>query len=177
MAQLTKLINIGDDALSNEFDIFFPSGIPGFTLLTDLAIRTTTVAIPEQSVGTYDTNYKGRKVTKRNNMNETPTEFTFTYRIDKNYLTYIGLSSYFNTYCNQKTSAYLPDITLGGASTSRFPIVVAPVDANGVTVNSGTTFEGCFIKTLGGWSHDNSSGEPLTCDVTVVFYRMLPMGS
>lgn len=171
---LEKLRSVGDDALANEFDINWPSGIPGFGFLDALSIRTQTVNIPNQTVGTYEVWYKSRKLEKRSNQNQTPTEFTFTLRIDKNYLMYAGLSAYMNTYNNQIADTTLPDILVGGFDIARFPMIVQNIDVNGFPTATGFTFLGCFIKDIGTIAYDQTSGEPLTVDITVSYYRMIP---
>jgi hypothetical protein len=61
-----------------------------------------------------------------------------------------------------------------GTSNIRVDIIVKTVDTQDVTTNEGFKFERAWLKSLAGFSYDVSSGEPLTCEVTMSFVKMLP---
>jgi hypothetical protein len=52
--------------------------------------------------------------------------------------------------------------------------MVHTIDTQGVTTNDGFKFERAWLKSLAGFSYDVSSGDPLMCECTMSFVKMLP---
>jgi hypothetical protein len=61
-----------------------------------------------------------------------------------------------------------------GTSNIRTDVMVKTVDTQGIATNEGFKFERAWLKSLAGFSYDVSSGDPLECQVTMSFVKMLP---
>jgi hypothetical protein len=172
---IDSVFNTGDDALANiaeisitEFSLFGP-------LKEQLKFRTTQISVPGFTMGAYEVNWKSQKFEKPSGKDETEKTFTFTFRVDKYYTVYKALLAWWQYICNSNNGALAEDVgVVTGVSNIRTIIMVKTVDTQNVTTNAGFTFEGAWIKSLAGFSYDVTSGDPLECQVTMSFVKMLP---
>lgn len=170
---IETIYKAGDDALQNQFQVelaplpFIPDGV-------NLAIRVTSLDVPEQSVGTYEVHYRSQKMTKASGKIETPNEFSFTFRVDKYWVHYKALKKWLNYIGNNKTGTMAEDVGLiGGESGFRMPfITINTVDANDQITSTGWTFHNVFISQLDGVSFSQDSGEPIEVSATFQFMKM-----
>ena len=170
---LNAITRLGDDALANQYELVFAGTIPGSNLnIIDAALRVTSFSIPAQTVGTYEVHYKTQKITKPSGKIETPNEWTFNYRVDKNLLIYQGFKDWLQLVANHDTGIMSPDFT-GPISSIRIPVQVLPVDSAGTITGEGWVFEGCWISEVGGLDYDVTSGDPLESSVTLQFLKMI----
>lgn len=170
MSGLGILSILEEDALANFFDVVIPS-FPGVINLQQSNIRVTEIGIPNSSNGTYNVDYKAETMPKPNGKITTQKSFTFTFRIDKNYDVYKGFMAWRNLLLNEETGIGSPDF-VNGTSPLRVPIKVVPSDNTGTVVTEGWTFTGCFPSEIGGFSYNVTTGDPLSCTVTMQFITM-----
>lgn len=164
----------GDDALANQAEInitplsFLPETDP-------LKIRTTQFQIPEFAVGTYQVDYKTQRFEKPNGKIETPMEFQFTFRSDKYWTIYQALLAWKNYIGDDRNGAMAEDVgAIGGESSIRTDVSILTFDSNEVATSPGWKLHKAFLKNLGGVSFDQTSGDPITVDVTLSFLKMTP---
>ena len=159
------LYSLGDDALANLFDCIIPP-FPGVLNPVQAQFRITGFTVPTTGVGEYEINYKTQRITKPNGLIEDPKEFSFDFRVDKFWLIYNGFKNWKNIVANTRSGLMSPDINI------RVPITVIATDSAGVPTGGSWLFEGCWIKTLGDVAFDYTSGDPLTCTVTMGYLAL-----
>jgi hypothetical protein len=166
---------VGDNALANMAEIeFSPFSLFG-PLKDALKFRTTQINVPGFTMGSYEVHWKAQKFEKPNGKDETEKTFTFTFRVDKYYTVYKALQAWWQYICNSDSGALAEDVgAVTGTSNIRTDIMVHTIDTQGVTTNEGFKFERAWLKSLQGFSYDVASGDPLTCEVTMSFVKMLP---
>jgi hypothetical protein len=172
---LDTIFNAGDDALAYEYQVNL-GGIPYLDTVTNLFVRTTTVEIPPKVAGTYTYNYKSETIVKPNGRNESAKEFSMELRIDKYFLLYKALRLWNDVIINPITGGSSMD-SINGVSAIRIPITVTTgtydILGNFVPTLQAWAFTGCFPSEIGGFSLDNTSGEPLTCSIKWNFLKMI----
>jgi hypothetical protein len=166
----------GDDALGNFAEIeFSPFSLFG-PLRDTLKFRTTQITIPGFTKGMYEVHWKAQKFEKPSGKDDTDKTFSSTFRVDKYYTVYKAMQAWWQYICNSDSGALAEDVgAVTGTSNIRTDIMVKTVDTQGVVTNEGFKFERAWIKNLAGFSYDVTSGEPLTCELTWSFVKMLPM--
>jgi hypothetical protein len=169
----------GDDALANFAEIEILVN-PGFALFGPMAntlkFRTTNIDVPGFTKASYEVHWKAQKFEKPSGKDETAKTFTSTFRVDKYYTVYKALQAWWQYICNSDTGALAEDVgAITGTSNIRTDIMVHTIDTQGVTTNEGFKFERAWIKELGNFSYDVSSGEPLSCQITWSFVKLLPL--
>ena len=169
---------VGDDALGNQF-LMTISPISYIQDTFGTNVRIITVDIPEVSVGTYTIEYKTRTIEKVGGKITTPTQFSFTFRIDKNWDLYKGFISWHSAIANQGSGVIQADAsgTSVGASLIRTSIEIQTVDHNDEPTGMNWDFEGCWPVNVSGVGFDQASGDPLTATITMSFLRMIPTTS
>lgn len=161
---------LGDDALSNLFDMSI--GTVGF--LTDLdstLLRVQNFTIPATGANTYEVHHKTQMMTKVGGKVDAPNEFTFDFRVDRNYIIYKGFVAWKNAVANSSTGVIGND---GTGNVFRTPITIWAVDSDGTKVNGfgQWDFKGCFVQNVGDISFDYTSGDPIMCTITMGFLKL-----
>jgi hypothetical protein len=166
---------VGDDALANMAEIeFSPFSLFG-PLKDQLRFRTTQIDVPGFTMGSYEVHWKAQKFEKPSGKDETEKTFTFTFRVDKYYTVYKALLAWWQYIYNSDNGGLAEDVgAVTRTSNIRTDIMVHTIDTQGVTTNEGFKFEGAWIKALAGFGYDVSSGDPLMCEITMSFVKMLP---
>lgn len=166
------IANLGDDALANLFDMTLPVISDITELDTNVRLRIQNFTIPATGAETYDVHYRTQKMTKVGGKVDAPNEFSFDFRVDKNYNIYRAFKTWKNFVANSSTGVIMNDGSL--TSPYRGPIIVYPVDSSGVKTITGVgwVFAGCFVQNIGDISFDYTSGEPITVTVTMGYARM-----
>jgi hypothetical protein len=166
----------GDDALANFSEIEI-SPFPLFGPLKDaLKYRTTSIDVPGFVKGTYDVHWKAQKFEKPNGKDETQKTFQSTFRVDKYYTVYKALLAWWQYICNSDSGALAEDVgAVSGTSNIRTDIMVKTIDTQGITTSEGFKFERAWIKELQGFGYDVTSGDPLNCQLTWSFVKMIPI--
>lgn len=164
---ILDVYSMGDDAFQNLFDLQFGSvAIPGLTDLNTLALRVQNLTIPSSSAGEYEVHYKTQRITKPNGKIESPQEFSFDIRVDRNFLVYKAFLIWKNRVANGYTGEIGEDNLLVN---NRVDITVRPVSPNNNPLPgiNQWTFVGCYVHTLGDIPFDYTAGEPLIVNVTM----------
>jgi hypothetical protein len=166
---------VGDDALENMAEILIPEFSLFGPLKDRLKFRTTQIEVPGFTMGSYEVHWKSQKFEKPNGKDETQKTFTFTFRVDKYYTVYKAMLAWWQYVCNSDSGALAEDVgAVTGTSNIRVDIIVKTVDTQGVTTNEGFKFERSWLKELQGFNYNIESGNPLTCQVTMSFVKMVP---
>jgi hypothetical protein len=175
---IDSVYQTGDDALGNMAEL----EITGFSLFGPLAaalkFRTTQIAVPGFTMGVYEVHWKSQKFEKPSGKDETEKTFSFTFRVDKYYTVYKALLAWWQYICNSDSGAMAEDVgavTTPPASNIRTDVFVKTRDTQETITNEGFKFTGAWIKSLAGFSYDVASGDPLTCEVTMSFVKMIPI--
>jgi hypothetical protein len=165
----------GDDALQNFAEIEL-SPFPLFDSRKDaLKYRTTQIDIPGFTMGSYEVHWKAQKFEKPSGKDDTEKTFTSTFRVDKYYTVYKALQKWWQYICNSDTGALAEDVeATKGTSSIRTDIMVKTIDTQGVTTNEGFKFERAWIKSLAGFGYNVTAGDPLECQITWSFVKMIP---
>jgi len=175
---LDNLLLLGEDALTNHFMVIIPA-FPNVVQLANLNMRILTTNIPGQTIETYDIVKRGKKATRPSSMSGQEKTFTFTYRVDKYFQVYQGISQWLAFIQNPITMAMASDSGLlgtGGASTYRVPIIVQGLDTNDVLTNV-WTFTGCYPSEQDEIGFDENSSDPIEKTVTMNFINLYYPGS
>jgi len=168
MAEIDILRDYGEDLLGNFFEVSI-SPFPGVTSIEQLNFRILTFDVPDQAIGTYQIDKRGRSFTRPSGAYEQGNEFSFTYRVSKYLTHYKSISAWLAYIKDPKTSAMASDsgpLGQGGPSLFRVPVTVFSKDTNN-NLLAQWDFDGTFPISQGGVSFDESSGDPLVASVTM----------
>jgi len=158
---LDLLAQYGDDALANHFRVIFPE-IPGSDHMEELRLRTLSCDIPERTIGTYEVMKDGKKYEKVSGVEEQSKEFSFTYRCRKDLAIYKAFNIWMQSFSNLETGEIAIDEGL--LSSWRVPLVVQASVGENVYAEWG--FLGWHPKSIAGLSFDETSGDPLTVQIS-----------
>lgn len=171
MAKIDTLLMYGEDALANHYSITFPIISQMGTVLDNFTMRVKTVDIPAQEISTYDVWKAGRRAERVSGNNETSYDVEVTYRHDKHFRCYKGLTAW-KQYIQDNVTGFMGSDSgvdgTAGVSTFRYPITIHALSNNtdfSIPVATWTLI-GAFPKTIGDISFDDESGDPLEGSVT-----------
>ncbi len=167
---IDQIYNMGDDAFTNLFNISI-APIAFIDNLTSTILRVQNITIPATGANTYEVHYKTQMITKPSGKVDSPNEFTFDFRVDRNWAVYKGFVAWKNAVANTFTGSISSDSALDNV---RIPITVWAVNANGdpIPTLGSWTFKGCFCQNVGDVGFDYTSGDPITVTVTMGFLAM-----
>jgi hypothetical protein len=173
---IDSVYQLGDDALQNLAEIEL-SPFPLFGPLKDaLKYRTTQIDIPGFEKGAYEVHWKSQKFEKPSGKDDTQKTFTSTFRVDKYYTVYKALQAWWQYICNSDSGALAEDVgAVTGTSNIRTDIMVKTIDTQGITTSEGFKFERAWIKSLAGFGYQVTGGDPLECQITWSFVKMIPV--
>jgi len=165
-----KIYQMGDDALSNLFDVSIEP-IAFIDDITSTLLRIQNFTVPATGTSTYEVHHKTQKITKPSGKIEAPNEFSFDLRVDRNWLVYKGLVAWKNKVANSYTGVIAPDNVL---SNNRVNMTVWAVTPENIPIPGfgSWNFKGCFPMTVGDISFDYSSGDPIIVNVTFGFLAL-----
>ena len=154
----------GQDALANHFK----AKIGGVTS-DALNFRILTFEIPAQTVSTYELTKRGRKMSRPSGVQDQSYEFSFTYRLDKNFAVYTEISDWLKSLQHPLSMAMSADIV--GANVRR-PVAIKAIQgldpAWGAEVAiKEWSFIGAMPISQDAVSFDEENGEPLVMSVTM----------
>lgn len=169
------LYQMGDDAVDNEGVIVFEP-LSFMSTTETLQFRISDFEIPEFVQDSYSVTYKTQTLDKPKASITTSKDFTYTFRVDKYWTVYDDLFAWKQLLANESTGAVAEDVNpFTGTSSLRANFSVYPVDSNGTVTYRGWKFTNAWIKSLGSISFDQtSSGEPITCSVTLSYVKCEP---
>jgi hypothetical protein len=174
MGVMETIFAVGDDALGYEYQISL-GPIPSLDVATNLLVRATTCEIPEIIVGEYEYDYKSEKVVKPNGKIGTAKEFSIEFRVDKYYNLYKAFKTWNNAIVSPVSGGVATDSN-NGISAIRIPITVTTgtydIEGNFIPTTQIWNFTGCWPKSIGGFTLDNQSGEPVMCSIRFGYLKM-----
>jgi hypothetical protein len=154
------IFGLGDDALTNMFEISFPEGFPTGGNADNVALRCDMqLQIPEQRVNTYPIFKKGVKVDKSGTLTETTKEFTTEFRVDQDWDTVQAVVDYCNSVYDPITGVALPD------TLTRTTVLCTAVNTQNEVMK---VFRFKNAKPIA-WSplpFDNNASDPIRCTIT-----------
>lgn len=175
MDMINTIFQAGDDALGYEFQASF-GPIPFLKGPSSLNVRITTVEIPPKTLGEYEYRYKSERMVKPNGQIETAKEFSIEFRMDKYYAIYKAFSLWQSSIVNPVSGGVAQDAGVNGESAIRIPITITSgtydIEGNFIPTTQVWSFTGCWPKEVGGFSLDNSNGDPL---LTAIRFGYLSM--
>jgi len=168
---IERIAELGDDALGNLFTITF-SGTPTGVDLEDLSFRIQAFTVPSTGGNTYEVHYKTQSMTKPGGKVDMPHEFSFDFRVDRNWNLYTALK----TWRNLKIDPYVGNIgsDADSGTNNRGSCIVSPIDGNGDEIDGAPiwTFNGIYPNNIGDVGFDYTQGDPIIVTVGMVFIRM-----
>ena len=166
------LAQMGEDALSNHFQLVIPSFSMLGTNIAEINMRVLTVDLPSYEIETYEINKRGRKMTRpTGTMSFTP-EISFTFRADKYWRCYNSLMTWMQLIQDNQTMAMASDSGfegIGGASTYRTDVEVWSLTNLTETAKPNNIWvgQGAYPTSIDAVSFEESSGEPIELSVTL----------
>jgi hypothetical protein len=162
-----------EDALANHFQVVLPA-FPGVLDVTQTSIRVLNCSIPENIINTYDITKGGQTAKRPSGIEGIDKTFSFTYRADKYWLVYKGITAWMNFIRDIRQGTSSPDAIpiTGGPSTFRFPITVQTLDANDALTGGNWLFEGAWPTSNGTVDLDENNGDPI--EITATFDFLYP---
>lgn len=160
------ILNLGDDALVNQYQAVFPKGIPGGSNTDAVRLRIDqTFPMPSEDIATYEVNFRGSKLIQTAKKEDTDKTITFSVRVDQEWNVYDDLEAWRNLCYNPVNNTASPN------SVTRVPIIIQNLNQSGTIVKS-FTFTSCKIKTLKITDWDMGSAEPVRVEVTIIYGTM-----
>lgn len=163
---IDQIFELGDDALANLWDMSI-GNISFIPNVTSTVLRVQNLTIPATGANTYEVHYKTQVFTKPSGKVDAPNEFSFDFRVDRNWLIYKGFVAWKNAVANSSSGVIGPDEL-------RVPITVWAVSGDGAKPSGlgQWTFDKCFVSNIGDVGFDYTSGDPITVTVTMNFLKM-----
>lgn len=160
---IDRILSLGDDAHSNQFQITFPAGIPTGGDSESITLRMDqTFSLPEEIIYKYDIDFKGVKVPKTGRKEDTDKLITVSVRIDQKWLVFDDLRAWLKAVYDPQTNTAMPDLLL------RTPIAVQMLDGDNSVVKT-FLFSYSKIFALKVTDADNSSGDPFRVEIQFIY--------
>ena len=149
-----KILQLKDNQMANQFEIFFPSGIPGGGNISELPLRIKgTVSLPDKTITFWERIYKGAKIPFPMTVDETDKTLTLIALIDQNWEVYDALKTYHDLVFNPRDATGLPTSEL------RTTVGIRMLDRNQTTVKT-LLWKGSIIARLKLSDPDYEATEP-----------------
>lgn len=158
------LYNLGDDALTNLFDVILPP-FPGAIDPIQTQFRVFSLNIPSTGADTYDVHYKTMHIPKISGKVVDPKRFSFSFRVDHYWKVYNGLKNWKNLILNTRTGFKTLDI----AGVFRVPITILSSGSGGELTGGKWVFEGAACLNVADVPFNYESGDPLTLDAEFTY--------
>jgi len=157
------IMGLGDDAQSNNYDLKFPVGIPGGGSADNIALRADqSFDPPGRSISTYDIVYRGLKVTKVGNAEETEKVFSIDVRVDGKWEVYDDLERWIKLVFDPETHIGMDQAQV---STTMQVVSYGRNDEVAKTI----TFKGVILKGLKVGSFDQNGTDPIRLTLDFAF--------
>jgi hypothetical protein len=162
-----EVLAVGDDAMKSQYQVVFPSGIPGGGNGLLLSFRQKgTFDPPAHATGMYEVIKKGQKVPFPSASEETDKQFTLTIRLDRLYQVYDALNGWHEVVYNKTTGSN------GFSSQYRTTVIVQNLDQGNIPIAS-FRFSGTYLESLKVSEFDHESGDPMEVECIFKFARMV----
>ncbi|MFW6225378.1 MAG: hypothetical protein ACOC3V_00300 [bacterium] len=159
-----KIYEMGDDALQNLFDI----SIDQLSYINDIGstiLRVQNLTIPGSGANTYEVHHKGSMITKPGGKVDAPKEFSFDFRVDRNWLVYKGLVLWKNAIANSITGIVSND-ELGDNNRINLTAWAVQPDGDAIPNFGKWLFKGAWISNIGDVGFDYTTGDPIVVTAT-----------
>lgn len=161
---ITYVEGLATDAMSDQFGIVFPEGIPGGGSGELLRLRLNDgFDEPELTAAVYDVNFEGLKIPKTGS-EETDKQFTMTFRMDGNWKVYEALKNWHGRVINTITGA------LQAEKDTRTTMILNAYGPPNKSIVYSKRFNGVKIKTfkVSTWNYENKA-EPVKIEAGFIF--------
>ena len=166
---IEQIINLGDDALLNQFRLVFPSGIPFGGTGENIALRMDqSIDLPEETVAVYEYFFRGIKITKASMLDETAKEITFDVRIDSQWAVFDDLNGWKQKVHNPNAGTRLP---FALTSTTMLVQMFTGVEGEDTPVKQ-VRFGGVVLKGLKGPALEHGASDPARATLSFIFQTM-----
>lgn len=157
------VMGLGDDQLSNQWQVTFPEGIPGGGNSDSITLRMDqSFDPPEDVVGTYEIIYRGIKIPKTNKLHDMAKEFTIDIRLDQNWTVFDDLNAWYKLCYDGTNSTALPDLMV------RTTMIIQCLDGSNV-IKKELKYKGVKPKSVKIGTLDHSSGDPVRVTLACIF--------
>lgn len=172
MGIIDEIFQTGDDALGDQFDIFFPNLEPVLSVISTLIdfdipesfnIRTNSCNIPETTINTEDIKFDGYTIKKPNGSNSNPYTFSFDFRNDK----YWNYYTFFKIWTSLVEKQKIPGVSTDGVAGSAISVL-----RNTITVKSNNhiwNFLNAYPISVSGIAFNHTDTAPLVTTVNFVY--------
>lgn len=157
------ILQLGDDALSNQWMCIFIDGIPGGGNTEAIAMRMDqSFDPPQKTIATYDIDFRGSKIRKTSKKEDTTKEFTIAIRIDQQWTVYDALSKWVKMVYDPARNNAVSD------ALCRKNITIQNIDGSNNVMKS-FKYTYCKPFQLKVTTMDQTSGDPLRVEVTFMY--------
>lgn len=157
------ILGLADDQLSNQFQLVFPSGIPGGGNGDLVALRMDQqFDAPEQTTNEYTINYKGMTVMKAGMLDETDKHFSIAVRIDQQWEVFDSIMKWKQMVHNPINGTRLPFALVNTT------VLVQSLDGQNNIVKT-IKFGGVLIKGVKVETFDHASTDPSRMTLNFMF--------
>jgi len=149
-----KILQLKDNQMANQFEIFFPQGIPGGGDISELALRIKgAIPLPDKTILSWDRIYKGVKIPFPMTVDETDKTLTFIALIDQGWEIYDALRNYHDLIFDPRSATALP------TSMIRTTVGIRMLNGQQQTVKT-LLFKGAFMNRFKASDPDYEAQEP-----------------
>jgi hypothetical protein len=160
------ILSLGNDSLVGQWQCVFPKGIPGGGNADEVRLRMDQqFTMPQETITTYEIDYRGAKVMKTAKKEETDKTLTVSVRMDQQWHVYDTLKAWHRLIYDPVLNIASSDLD------TRIPVVIQNLDQNN-DIAKAFTFSYCKLTQLKVTDWDNTSGEPVRCECTLIYGYM-----
>lgn len=161
---LQYMEGLADDALTDQFGIIFPNGVPGGGNSELLRLRMDmSFDEPEKTLASYEVNFEGVKIPKLGS-EETDKTFNLSFRVDNNRKVYKALKDWWYLCFNPMTGAVGPE------ATTRTTMILVAYGPPNKSIKYQKEFHGVKLKSFKVTTYDYSNkGEPIRVECSFIY--------
>lgn len=149
-----KILQLKDNQMANQFEIFFPRGIPGGGDISELPLRIKgAIPLPDKTITIWERIYKGIKIPFPMTVDETDKTLTLIALIDQNWEVYDAIRDYSKLVFNPNDATALP------TSEIRTTVGIRMLNTQQQAVKT-LLFKGAFISRFKASDPDYEATEP-----------------
>lgn len=159
---VNKLLELGNDQISNMFNLVFPEGLPvGDSERVELRIDSA-IALPDENINEWVYWHKGVKIVKPGRQEQTDKKLIIPVRIDSEWKVFSDLELY-KRMCFDETNA----TALMGALL-RTRIMIQPLKYD-KSIAKTLTFNGCYLIGMKVDDLDPANSGPVRVTLTFIY--------
>jgi len=164
---IDQLIELGDDQISSQFKLEFPTGLPGGGNPDNLSMRADqSFDPPERRTGKYSVFYQGQKIEKTNVVEETDKTFELQFRCDQEWDIYNALDSWFKLTYDEENG------TASNDADTRTDMVLRAIGTN-KTSKKTIKYVGVKIESIKINEFNHETGDPLRITCNFIYYKQI----